>query len=110
MLTISKPVGRGRNGDEDIVGKDSGLLIALVCDRTLQSIILVQISSSFSPKERKSQSFVQSSGRIFGQTRNHGALVHKPKVRPFFSPRVSHFLKVRTLLGQLLLLFVFLVP
>src|SRR6266567_1149326 len=26
-------------------------------------------------------------------------LVHKPKVRPFFSPRVSHFLKVRTRLG-----------
>jgi hypothetical protein len=46
MLTISKPVGRGRNGDEDIVDKDSGLLIALVCDRTLQSITLAQISSS----------------------------------------------------------------
>jgi hypothetical protein len=26
-------------------------------------------------------------------------LVHKPKDRPFLSPRVSHFLKVRTLLG-----------
>jgi hypothetical protein len=50
MLTISKPVGRGRNGDEDMVGKDSGLLIALVCDRTFQSIILLQISSSFFTK------------------------------------------------------------
>src|SRR6266568_2445600 len=39
-----------------------------------------------------------------------GIVVHKPKVRPFFSPRVSHFLKVRTLLRQLLLLFVCLVP
>ncbi len=37
-------------------------------------------------------------------------MVHKPKDRPFFSPRVSHFLKVRTLLRQLLLLFVCLVP
>jgi hypothetical protein len=46
-LNISKLAGRGRNGDEDIVGKDSGLVIALVCDRTLQSITLLQISSSF---------------------------------------------------------------
>src|SRR5712691_3719660 len=46
MLTISRPAGRGRNGDEDMMGKDSGLLIALVCDRTFQSITLMQISSS----------------------------------------------------------------
>ena len=32
------------------MGKDSGLVIALVCDWTLQSIILVQISSSFFTK------------------------------------------------------------
>src|SRR5437763_3677940 len=54
MLTISKPVGRGRKGDEDIVGKDSRLVITLVCDRTFQSITPEQICSSFSPKERKS--------------------------------------------------------
>ena len=32
------------------MGKDSGLVIALVCDRTLQSIIPLQISSSFFTK------------------------------------------------------------
>jgi hypothetical protein len=26
----------------------------------------------------------------------HRLMVHKPNVRPFFGPKVSHFLKVRT--------------
>ena len=34
------------------MGKDSGLLIALVCDRTFQSITLLQISSSFHHQKR----------------------------------------------------------
>jgi hypothetical protein len=55
MLTISKPLGRGRNRDEDIVGKDSGLLIAL----RLRSYSLVYhlIANNLilsSPKARKS--------------------------------------------------------
>ncbi len=40
--------------------KDSELLIALVCDRIFQSITPMQISSSSSPKSRKSQTQVQS--------------------------------------------------
>src|SRR6266566_1873685 len=82
MVTISKPVGRGRNGDEDMMGKDSGLLIALVCDRTLQSIIPLQISSSFFTKSaeephlpsiRKSLSFTRwcQTLRMLGFTDHH---------------------------------------
>src|SRR5229473_7168197 len=60
MVTISKPVGRGRNGDEDMMGKDSGLLIALVCDRTLQSIIPLQISSSFFTKSAEEPNLAEA--------------------------------------------------
>jgi hypothetical protein len=46
--------------------------------------------------------------RIMGIGVKPPLLVHKPKVRPFFGPRVSHFLKDRTLLEAVLLLLAFL--
>jgi hypothetical protein len=44
---ISQRQGRGRKDDEDMLGKDSGLLITLVCDQFFQSLTFLQRSSSF---------------------------------------------------------------
>src|SRR5258708_6674621 len=76
MVTSSKPVGRGRNGDEDIVGKVSGLRIALVGDRTFQSIILMQIISSFITKRAE-----ESNSSSKGTSCLH-FLLELPKIMP----------------------------
>jgi hypothetical protein len=55
-------------------------------------------STDFMPVQplRAQTRYVQLPMAVTPDVKRFSQVVHKPKVRPFFGPRVSHFLKVRT--------------